>query len=221
MTQNRAIGPMSVPRRFQKKQVIAVTAIAVVLVGGGWVATIPGASRVPRSLPASFAFQGVEGSATFQPNRHGRTLVILFHSACAHCANEFDELEAHLDRIDDTRLYLFTTEPALNSHLMSRWPRLRGSDKVIWGVIQPAKRDRYFGVSVTPALFLYDRDGGLLHSWRGETKLDVLLDGGARAAGSACVAPHVESGPCKISSRVSAGEPPPIDIKRQQLQPAR
>lgn len=212
---------MSVPRRFQKKQVIAATALTVVLVSGGWVGTIPGASRVPQSLPMSFAFQGVEGTATFQPNRHGRTLVILFHSACAHCANEFDELEAHLDRLDDTRLYLFTTERALNSHWMSRWPRLRGSAQVTWGVIQPAERDRYFGVSATPALFLYDRDGGLLQSWRGETRLDVLLDGGARASGSACLVPHAESGSCTIRSRALAGEPPPIDIKPQQLQHAR
>ena len=208
---------MSVPRRFQKKQVIAVAALTVVLVGGGWVGTIPGASRVPQLLPASFAFQGVEGTASFQPNRHGRTLVILFHSACAHCANEFDELEAHLDRLDGTELYLFTTERALNSRWMSSWPRLRGSDRVTWGVIQPAKRDRYFGVSVTPALFLYDRDGGLLQSWRGETKVDVLLGGRARRSGSACVA-HAESGPCTIRSHALAGAPSPIDIKPQQLQ---
>ncbi len=212
---------MSVPGRLQKKQVIAATVLTVVLVSGGWVGTIPGTSRVPQSLPASFAFQGVDGAATFQPNRHGRTLVILFHSACTHCANEFDELEANVDRLEDTRLYLFTTERALNSRWMSRWPRLRGSDRVTWGVIQPAKRDRYFGVSVTPALFLYNRDGRLLGSWRGETKLGVLLDGGAFVSGSACAAPHVDSGPCTIRSQGLAREPAPIDIKPQQLQLAR
>lgn len=204
---------MSVLGRSRKKQVIAATVFTGVLMSAGWVGTIPGASRVPESLPASFAFQGVEGSATFRLNRHGRTLVILFHSTCAHCANEFDELEAHLDRLEDTRLYLFTTEHALDSQWMSRWPRLRGSDQVTWGVIQPAERDRYFGVSVTPALFLYNRDGRLLRSWRGETKLEVLLDGRARASGSACAAPHAESGPCTIPSHALAGELPPIDIR--------
>ncbi len=213
---------MSVPGRFRKKRVIAATVFTGVLMSAGWVGTMPGASHVPQSLPASFAFQGVEGSATFRLNRHGRTLVILFNSTCGHCANEFDELEAHADRLQNTRLYLFTTEHALNAQWMSRWPRLRGSDQVTWGVIQPAKRDRYFGVSVTPALFLYDRDGRLLQSWRGETKHEVLLDGGARASGSACASAPAQSGPCTIPPLVlSPASWPPIDIRPQQLQPGR
>ena len=129
---------MSVPGHSRKKRVIAATVFTGVLMSAGWVGTVPGASRVPQSLPASLAFQGVEGSATFRLNRHGRTLVILFNSTCGHCANEFDELEAHVDRLQNTRLYLFTTEHALNAQWMSRWPRLRGSDQVTWGVIQPA-----------------------------------------------------------------------------------
>lgn len=147
-----------------------------------------------RPAPAPFAFRTAQGPTTFQVNPSGHTLVVIFHSLCGHCTNEFDELESHLDQLGDTRLYLLTTEESFDKRMVGqRWPRLTQSDQVIWGMIERDQRDRYFGVTMTPALFLYDHAGIGIGNWRGETKLVALLETARAELGSACVGAQSQS----------------------------
>ncbi len=169
----------------------AGTSIGIMVAAGCLVLTAlgPGDSAI-RSAPPPFAFKTAQGPTTFQVNPSGHTLVVLFHSLCGHCTTEFDELESHLDQLEDTRLYLLTAEESFDKRMVGqRWPRLTQSDQVIWGTIERDQRDRYFGVAITPALFLYDHAGSGVGSWRGETNLDVLLEKVHAGMGSRCVKP--------------------------------
>ena len=169
----------------------AGTSIGIVVAAGCLVLAAPGPrDSAIRSAPPPFGFRTAQGPTTFQVNPSGHTLVVLFHSLCGHCTNEFDELESHLDQLGDTRLYLLTAEESFDKRMMDqRWPRLTQSDQVVWGMIKRDQRDRYFGVATTPALFLYDHAGSGVGSWRGETKLEVLLETVRGDVGSACVKP--------------------------------
>ncbi len=175
-----------------KKSVAFVSLAAVALVGS-WV--VAAASR-PEVLPLgsaapSFAFATVRGRATFRPSPGGRTLLILFHSRCAHCTYEFDTLEPHLDRLAGTDLFLLTTEDSLNmAAIERRWPRLARSEHVTWGTADRDVFARHFGTVMTPALFLFDATGKLVHKWLGETKLEVLLEPGHMEDGPACAMPQ-------------------------------
>ncbi len=180
-----------------KKSVAFVFLAAVVLVGSWVVAAASRREVLPLGSAApSFAFATVQGRATFRPSPH-RTLLILFHSRCAHCNYEFDALEPHLDRLAGTELFLLTTEDSLNMAVIERrWPRLARSEHVTWGTADREIFAHHFGTVMTPALFLFDATGRLAGKWLGETKLEVLLepghmgDMGDGGDGSACVMPQ-------------------------------
>ena len=157
-----------------KKSVASVFLAAVVLVGSWVVAAASRREVLPLGSAApSFVFATVQGRATFRPSPH-RTLLILFHSRCAHCNYEFDALEPHLDRLAGTELFLLTTEDSLNmAAIERRWPRLARSEHVTWGTADRAIFAHHFGTVMTPALFLFDATGRLAGKWLGETKLEV------------------------------------------------
>ncbi len=166
-----------------KKSVAFVSLAAVALVGSWMVAAASRREVLPLGSAApSFAFATVRGRATFRPSPRGRTLLILFHSRCAHCTYEFDTLEPHLDQLAGTELFLLTTEDSLNmATIESRWPRLARSEHVTWGTADRDVFAHHFGTVMTPALFLFDATGRLAGKWLGETKLEVLLEPGHTA----------------------------------------
>ncbi len=177
-----------------KKSVAFVFLAAVVLVGSWVVAAASRREVLPLGSAApSFVFATVQGRATFRPSPH-RTLLILFHSRCAHCNYEFDALEPHLDRLAGTELFLLTTEDSLNMAVIERrWPRLARSEHVTWGTADREIFAHHFGTAMTPALFLFDATGRLTGKWLGETKLELLLEPGHtgdRGDGSACAMPQ-------------------------------
>jgi hypothetical protein len=186
---------MKVSLVFNGKRMAAGTSLGIMVAAACLVLTRLGPrDSAMRPAPPPFAFRTVHGPTIFQVNPSGHTLVVLFHSLCGHCTNEFDELESHLDQLGDTRLYLLTTEESFDKRMVGqRWPRLAQSDQVIWGTIERDQRDRYFGVATTPALFLYDHAGIGLGNWRGETKFAVLLDAARADLGFACVRPDGRS----------------------------
>ncbi len=175
-----------------KKSVAIASLAAVALVGSLMVAAASRREVLPLGSAApSFAFATARGQATFRPSPRGRTLLILFHSRCAHCTYEFDTLEPHLDQLAGTELFLLTTEDSLNmAAIERRWPRLARSEHVTWGTVDRDIFAHHFGAVMTPALFLFDATGKLAGKWLGETKLEVLLERGHMGDGSACAMPQ-------------------------------
>ncbi len=95
--------------------------IGIVVAAGCLVLTALGPRESAiRSAPPPFALKTAQGPTTFQVNPSGYTLVVLFHSLCGHCANEFDELESHLDQLGDTRLYLLTAEESFDKQMVGQ-----------------------------------------------------------------------------------------------------
>ncbi len=175
-----------------KKFVAFVFLAAVVLVGSWVVAAASRRKVLPLGSAApSFAFATARGPATFRPSPRGRTLLILFHSRCAHCTYEFDTLEPHLDRLAGTELLLLTTEDSVNMAAIEKlWPRLERSEHVTWGTVDRDVFAHHFGAVMTPALFLFDASGKLAGKWLGETKLEVLLEPGHTGDGTGCATPQ-------------------------------
>ncbi len=137
------------------------------------------------SAARSFAFATARQRTTFHPNPRGGTLLILFHSRCAHCIYEFDTLDPHCDRLAGTELLLLTTEDSLNmAAIERRWPRLARSEQVTWGTVDRDVFAHHFGAVMTPALFLFDATRKLAGKWLGETKLEVLLERGHMGDGT-------------------------------------
>ncbi len=175
------------------KRSVAFVFLAAVLLLGSWVvATALRREVLPLGSAApSFAFATARGQATFRPSPRGRTLLILWHSRCAHCSYEFDTLDPHLDRLAGTELLLLTTEDSLDmAAIERRWPRLAHSEHVSWGTVDRDVFAHHFGAVMTPALFLFDAAGKLAGKWLGETKLEVLLEPGYVGHGSACAMPQ-------------------------------
>ena len=175
------------------KKFVAFVFLGAVVLVGSWVVAVASRREVLPlgSAAPSFAFATARGQATFRPAPRGRTLLILFHSQCAHCTYEFDTLDPQLDRLSGTELVLLTTEDSLNmAAIESRWPRLARSEQVTWGTVDRDVFAHHFGAVMTPALFLFDATGKLAGKWLGETKLELLLEPGHMGDGTGCATPQ-------------------------------
>ena len=205
---------MSLSKRTLR--IVAVAPLAMLVALGVWIGLAGVSARSPLDAPSlpTITFNGDHGPEALRSDPSRQTLVILFRSDCRHCVNEFDEIEPHVDRLADKQLYLLTTEDSLDlMAIRSRWPRLAAAGNVTWGSIERKAVVRYFGVKVTPSLLLYDRHGRLLRKWRGETKLQALLDGSGEL-GASCETASAVRAPCALpTTSVAPAQPPTDDVR--------
>ena len=192
------------------KKFVAFVFLGAVVLAGSWVVAVASRQEVLPlgSTAPSFAFATARGQATFRPGPRGRTLLILFHSQCAHCTYEFDTLDPQLDRLAGTELVLLTTEDSLNmAAIESRWPHLARSEQVTWGTVDRDVFAHHFGAVMTPALFLFDATGKLAGKWLGETKLELLIEPGHMGDGPVCATPQAATCGAEQPVRRPTGSP--------------
>lgn len=173
-----ARNPTDAPPRLRR---VTAAAFAVLLLAtAGWV--VAQVLRAPApiadggALPA-LAYRSPGGDGVLAPAPGTPQMVMLFHSRCGHCHYQLGLLDRELDRLSGARLFLVTTEDSLPSReIRERWPRLADAPNVTWATVDAGAWKREFGVTSTPATFVFGRDGRLRRTIRGEAKIDFLLE---------------------------------------------
>lgn len=104
-----------------------------------------------------------------------RTVVIFFSPDCTLCEKEIGEIISCKDSFKDVRWLFITQEilkDELNSFLMN-YPIMSIPNAVILLEDWP-KYHTMFEVSGPPALFVYDKNGELIHSVRGSVSINII-----------------------------------------------
>lgn len=170
--------------RATLKQPVAGAFLLFFMSVTGWlVAQITEPDPLPIGAPMpALAFRGEAGPRVLRPDGQKPTIVVWFHSECKYCQSELDMLDAHAAELKDVRLYLFTPEDSLfTSRIRQRWPNLATAKATGWGVVSSARFREAFGVTATPANYLFDPEGGLTRKSVGETKPEFFV--GKRSEG--------------------------------------
>lgn len=106
----------------------------------------------------------------------GRLLLVVFDSRCPACRAELTMMEREVGKLDDVRIQLLSGELGLDvDSFARRWPALRRSPRVSWGLTPPEAVTSALGAWATPTNLVFDDDGRLIKKVVGASSLDSLL----------------------------------------------
>ncbi len=105
------------------------------------------------------------------------TIIVLFHLKCEHCIYQLKSLENRISDFSETRIYLFTVD----HHFFTikgddRFPFLKSSSNVIWGVVDADIFRRFYGGLAMPSMYFFNKSGALTNKIRGEVRVERIME---------------------------------------------
>lgn len=168
----------------QVKRMTAILVLLFFMSGIGWLfveGLAPEVLNVGSKVP-SITYQnqyGDELSASFTGHK---TLIVYFSPVCGHCDFQLKEIEKNIKRLENVRIFLFTT---YNSFLEyegeDKYPDLWDLDDVAFGIVDHDEFKSKFGNTVTPTTYIADENGEVTGKFKGRSKFidieEVLFPG--------------------------------------------
>lgn len=105
-----------------------------------------------------------------------KVILILFNSECEHCTYEAKAIREDISSFKDVTLIFLSMESLEKVIGFSRVASLDGVDRVTFGHVEPDKLESVFKNVRYPNIFLYNDDGSLIKEFKGETKIDLILE---------------------------------------------
>ena len=104
------------------------------------------------------------------------TLIILFDPDCEHCQYEAEQLQKHHRELAHANVYLLTTQSYARAYTFAHHYGLDTLAMMHVGTLTRDESYRLFGPTSVPHLFIYGSDGQLRKEYKGETKIEALLN---------------------------------------------
>ncbi|GAB3250608.1 hypothetical protein GCM10027347_08490 [Larkinella harenae] len=106
----------------------------------------------------------------------GRTnIIILFNPDCEHCQYEAAKISKNRDALKRATIWMLTTEKPARVGQFTRQFGLDTLANVCVGCLTPEELTKAFGPTLVPHLFIYGPDGNLRKQYKGETKMEAIL----------------------------------------------
>jgi len=126
-------------------------------------------------LPLKFSrFVDVDSSALLFPKNHFIVLVF-FNSECILCQNEALEISRNLPLLSNTTILLISSEPIDTIKAFAELYGLRNQPSVTFAKINSKDVFGTFGSVSIPHIFIYGKDRKLIKEFKGETKVEAIL----------------------------------------------
>ena len=168
----------------QVKRITAILVLLFFMSGVGWLfvegltpEVLPVGSKIPEII-----YQDKFGDKLFTPVNGRKTLIVYFSPDCGHCDYQLKEIERNIKRLENVRIFLFTT---YNSFLEyegeDKYPDLWDLDDVAFGIVDHDEFKSKFGSTVTPTTYIADENGEVTGKFKGRSKFidieEVLFPG--------------------------------------------
>jgi len=122
------------------------------------------------SMP-EISYTDIYGTKILRPDNNNRTLIVYFSEKCPHCQFELNELNKNINKLENVKVYLFTSEKGyLVSKNIKKYDMLLISPNTTFGIISPKEYKNKFGGYVTPALYFFNEKGIFYAKKNGTTK---------------------------------------------------
>jgi thioredoxin-related protein len=152
--------------------------------GVGWLfveGLTPEALQIGSKLP-EIIYQDKSGEKLFTPVTGRKTLIVYFSPDCGHCDFQLKEIETNIKRLDNVRIFLFTTyDSFLEYEGMNKYPDLMDLDDVAFGIVDYDEYKSKFGSTATPTTYIADENGEIAGKFKGREKFidieEVLFPG--------------------------------------------
>ncbi len=114
-------------------------------------------------------------STSYQVVSTKPVLLIYFNSECEHCQYELAELKKNLPAFSEATILLMSSENISAIRKAAQNIGLEGSPSLEFIKINQSDLYENFGSLSTPHIFIYGKDRKLIKEFKGETKMDAIL----------------------------------------------
>jgi hypothetical protein len=114
-------------------------------------------------------------STRFFMTSNRKTIVVYFDSGCDHCQYELNQIFINRNSFTDSDIILISSEliSTIKYYAERNCPRDLGN--IRFTKINQDEAYETFGSLAVPQIFIYGADGILIKEFKGETKIDVVL----------------------------------------------
>jgi peroxiredoxin len=135
------------------------------------------ASKRIKQMPA-FAFTDLQGQpfSSSQLSNDKSTVIIYFHTECDHCQYEAESIVKESQKFNNTQVLFISSQKLPDINAFGTKYGLLAHDNI--KLLKDSANAFYnvFGTMAVPCIFVYAKDGALLKSFSGETKMEAILD---------------------------------------------
>ena len=114
-------------------------------------------------------------SARFHLSQNRKTIVVYFDSECDHCQYELNQIYINKNSFKDSDIILMSSESISTIKRYAEKSCPADLDNIRFTKINPDQAYETFGTLAVPQIFIYGTDGMLIKEFKGETKIDVVL----------------------------------------------
>ena len=129
----------------------------------------------PLSLLDIDSTKYIYSTSKYKYNTSGKVVIILFNSTCEHCLAEIEDIKKHIESFRSTDVLLVSTESPAEIRSFAEQSGLSGFPNFHFANISFDDLYERFGVASYPHIFIYDTDKNLVKEFKGETKVDAIL----------------------------------------------
>ncbi len=104
------------------------------------------------------------------------TVILFFNSECGHCQNEATAIQERLEDFSNANLLFVSDEEATQIEEFSKTYKLDNKLNIWWLKMRPADVYNTFGNIGVPHIWVYNKENKLVKEFKGETKVEVLLE---------------------------------------------
>jgi thiol-disulfide isomerase/thioredoxin len=103
------------------------------------------------------------------------TLLLFFNPSCEHCQYEASEISKHLLAFENTNLVFISWE-SLQDIRVFRKQYFEGRHKPHCYKVELSVLSKTFGSLSVPCIYIYDSNKKLVKQYKGETKIELLME---------------------------------------------
>ncbi len=104
------------------------------------------------------------------------TVLVLFNSSCEHCQYEATQIKANYQKFAAIQLLMVSTQPIAEIKAFAKEYQLEGIPSIRLLKADPSHFYQTFGSLSVPSIFIYDTDQQLVKTFKGEVKIEKLLE---------------------------------------------
>ena len=104
------------------------------------------------------------------------TVIIFFNSSCEHCQYEANEIQQRIKDFAGTNLLFISEESEEKIIAFSKKYQLDNKENILWLIINPEDVYETFGAISVPHIWIYNNEGILIKEFKGETKVEAILE---------------------------------------------
>jgi hypothetical protein len=103
------------------------------------------------------------------------TVVMLFNTACEHCHYEVTEIKKSISSFQRTSILMISSEPIKTIKAFAKEYGLDSEATITFAKINRDDVFETFGSVSIPHILIYDKDRKLIKEFKGETKIEAIL----------------------------------------------